>query len=99
MISEKFVACGSHREAKPAFVCCHLLQKPNVGWNEPNLPSIEKDDDFADSINAWCNECDKRLIESGEWNAENEALAKITLVCEECALQMKVANLKGNILD
>lgn len=93
-MSAKLVECYSHGKSKPAFVCRHLLEEKNVGWNEPEFYSINKDDDFAGCINAWCNKCEVFAIQGGGWNDETEAFADIKLICENCALKFKEANLK-----
>lgn len=89
----KFVECRSHGESRPAFLCVHLLAEFNVGWNEPEEYDKEEDDDFFGCINAWCDQCEKKAIETGGWNEESEAFADIRLACEHCALRIKSRNL------
>lgn len=91
-MSDKFVECGEHGEARPAFVCHHLVSGEKVGWYEPDECSDDEDDEFAGCINAWCEECEKVCNEGGGWNDETEAFAQITLVCENCALRFKELN-------
>lgn len=92
-MSEKFVECCNHGKAKPAFLCHHLLEEENVGWNEPEEYGYEEDDEFAGCINAWCDKCEEVAIKCGGWNEESESFADIKLVCENCALKFKQANL------
>ena len=91
---DKFVECGAHGASKPAFVCCHLAYETDVGWNEPDVYDKAEDDDFYGCINAWCDKCEVKAISTGGWNDESEYFADIQLVCEECALRFKEANLK-----
>ena len=97
-MSENLVECGTHGKSKMAFVCCHLLKGEKVGWNEPDEYIYEEDDDeydaeYDDCINAWCDNCEEVLARCGGWNDESEAFADIKLVCENCALKFKKANL------
>jgi hypothetical protein len=93
-MSDKFVECCSHGKATPAFVCQHFLTGEKVGWNEPDEYEYNEDDEFAGCINAWCDECEEFVNKIGEWNEESETFANIRLVCENCALNFKEANLK-----
>ena len=92
-MGKKFVECGCHGQAKPAFLCYHLINEENVGWNEPEVYDKSDDDDFFGCINVWCNKCEAKAISTGGWNDESEAFANIQLVCENCALKFKGANL------
>jgi hypothetical protein len=91
-MGRKFVECGSHGESKPAFVCIHLITRPKVGWNEPEFHDKSPDDEFYGCINAWCDECETKAIETGGWTDDSEAFANIQLICEECALRIKESN-------
>lgn len=93
-MSEKFVECYSHGNSEPAFICHHFLEEEKVGWNEPEEYSYEEDDEFAGCLNAWCDKCEVVANEGGGWNEETEAFADIQLVCKNCALKFKEANLK-----
>ena len=93
-MSEKFVECDSHGETRPAFVCHHFFSGERVGWNEPGEYEEDEDDEFAGCINAWCDNCEEFVNKIGTWNEESEAFADIRLVCENCALKFKEANLK-----
>jgi hypothetical protein len=91
-MGDKFVECGSHGKSKPAFLCVHLIREENVGWNEPEVYDRTEDDDFYDCIHAWCDDCEDigRLTTGFVENS----FANVQLVCEECALKFKQANLK-----
>lgn len=93
-MSGKFVECCSHGKSNPAFICHHLLENENVGWNEPEEYLNDEDDEFAGCINAWCDECETVANNGGGWNDETEAFADIRLVCENCALKFKKVNLR-----
>ena len=96
-MSDKFVECGNHGRAKPAFLCLHLRTNSRVGWNEPDAYDYDEDSDFFGCINAWCDPCERKAIETGGWNDESEAFAEIGLVCEACALRIRALNLQRNI--
>ncbi len=98
-MSEKFVECGSHGRTKPAFLCVHLLMGTSVGWNEPAEYDKDEHDDFYGCINAWCDACERKAIETGGWDDESEAFADIRLVFEPCSLKIKTYNLQRNCED
>lgn len=87
---DKIVTCASHGTARAAFVCQHLNKDTYTGFHEPfeSDPLIEQEDD----LQAWCDECEKKRQEEGEWNEVSEAFAKIRLVCEHCFFEMKRRN-------
>lgn len=91
-MSEKFVECGSHGKAKPAFICIHLTIEKGIGWNESEVPEKPDDSEFYDCIKAWCDDCENvgRLTTGFIENS----FANIQLVCEECALKFKEASSK-----
>jgi hypothetical protein len=93
-MTEKFVECHSHGKSKPAFLCHHLLTGEKVGWNEPDEYEKDEDSEFSGCINAWCDKCEEIAVKTGGWTDESEAFANIKLVCENCALKFKQANLK-----
>ncbi len=85
---DKKVICATHGECEEAYVCQHLNLTDPIGFiqaYDPDNPEIE-------ILNAWCNECDKILLEEGEWNDKSENFAKIKLVCSECFIIMKNLN-------
>ncbi len=58
------MACKRHGLQKPAFICQHLQYGQGLG-------SVEATDDPDPEYpfrEAWCDECDKVLLEQGEWN-------------------------------
>jgi hypothetical protein len=93
-MTEKFVECYSHGKSKPAFLCQHLLTGEKVGWNEPDEYVEDESFEFSGCINAWCNKCEEFAVKTGGWTDESEEFANIQLVCENCALKFKEANLK-----
>lgn len=82
------VECSVHGECEPAYVCQHLNLTDLVGFHQPYNPENPDEEE----LNAWCDECDKILLEEGEWNDRSEGHAKIKLVCSECFQFMKDLN-------
>jgi len=92
-MGKKFVECGCHGQAKPAFLCYHLINEENVAGMSPRSTTNRMMTIFFGCINAWCNKCEAKAISTRGWNDESEAFANIQLVCENCALKFKGANL------
>lgn len=66
-------SCGRHDEHTfPTVVCKHLAAEPrqfwHAGWPSANPEHL---DIWPD---AWCGECNRKLIEDGGWEGRNKAL-------------------------
>jgi hypothetical protein len=83
--------CTRHGIKRPAFICQHLQHGTNLGFHQPEDP-IDSEWPFQ---NAWCDECDKFLLEEGEWNDRSEGFAKLMAVCEGCFEEIKQRNIRG----
>ena len=85
------VECCDHGLRNRAYVCQHLVTSEFTGFWE----SFDSDSTKIynnDELNAWCDECDKILLEQGEWNDISEAFAGIKLICDVCFFEMKELN-------
>lgn len=85
------VECCDHGPRNRAYVCQYLVNSEFKGFWE----SFDSDSTKIynnDELNAWCDECDKILLEEGEWNDISEAFARITLICDVCFFKMKKLN-------
>lgn len=93
-IKEQIVACEEHGANRVAFVCQHLINSKNKGFEEAFSTfkgmELEKDDEFQ----AWCNKCEIERLKTDGWNDESMELAKIKVVCEDCYFDIKEKNLK-----
>jgi hypothetical protein len=85
---DSIMECKRHGYRRPSFICRHLQYGERLGFNEPAEPP-EADWPFQ---NAWCNECNKVLLEEGEWNDRSEGFAKVTIICEECFEEIRKRN-------
>lgn len=74
------VECSIHGKNEAAFVCQHLVNGENVGFNY----SYDSDDPDALFPDAWCDACDDVLDEEGEWNERTESFIGITPLCCSC---------------
>ena len=73
------VQCAQHGKTSATFLCQHVAFGSGQGFV---TGTDDPDDAWPD---AWCNECDNRLMANGgEWNDEIEALAQVTLLCAGC---------------
>ena len=88
MESDITVQCDTHGETSGAFVCQHLLAGSDLGFNTGVDP--EKPDEI--SPDAWCDDCESRLNEAGEWTDVLEKHAGIKLVCMHCYSNIRARN-------
>ncbi|HBB02612.1 MAG: hypothetical protein US89_C0005G0023 [Candidatus Peregrinibacteria bacterium GW2011_GWF2_38_29] len=65
---------------EPAFICQHLLVNRHLNLNFPY--SIEDNE-------AWCDECNKVLLEEGEWTEKALKFANITPYCTFCFAELR----------
>lgn len=86
--SDKNVECAAHGATQATYLCKHLLDGKNLGFNSGYDP------DYPDDLwpDAWCNECDKILDEEGEWNDKSEKFADIKLLCCQCYEEARARN-------
>lgn len=84
--------CSKHGKQGYGLVCHHLIQEnKSLGfWESINSDSTKKYKDGE--LNAWCDECDKVLIQEGEWNEKSESFAQIQLICTSCYFEIKNKN-------
>ena len=77
----------------PLFVCQHLNKDTYTGFHEAfeSNPLIEPDDDYQ----AWCDECEKIILQEGEGNDVSEGFAKIRLICDQCFFEIKRRNVSS----
>lgn len=89
--SAKLVECGEHGAQQATYVCQHVVQTLRDGKARGFWWAEDPDNPRPD---AWCSECEARVQKSGrEWNTENEALARVTLLCGACYDKAKAINL------
>lgn len=78
------IQCNIHGESHVTYVCQHLVNGHSGGFYFGNTSDPRPD--------AWCYECDCRLLKDGEWNDENEAFAKVTVLCAGCYDNVRARN-------
>lgn len=86
--SENKVECKTHGTNNATFLCSHLIEGKNLGFNlgyDPENP----DELWPD---AWCDECEKVFEAEGEWNDRSEKIADIKLVCADCYEDVRERN-------
>ena len=93
MTEDDLIECAEHGSQQATFVCQHVVQTlrdgiPRGFWCSEESPENPRPD-------AWCNECEARVQEAGEWNDENEAFAAVTLLCGACYDRVLAMN-QGN---
>lgn len=86
--SENKVECNTHGTTDATFLCRHLVEGENLGFN------IGYDPENPDALcpDAWCDECEKVLDAEGAWNENSEKFADIKLLCSHCYEQIRERN-------
>lgn len=74
---DKTVTCKLHGASAATFVCCHLVGGVGRGFYTPPADGDPRPD-------AWCAHCDEVLDAEGEWTADAEGYARISLLCSTC---------------
>ena len=77
---DSFMECPRHGIQKPTFICQHLQHGTALGFHEPDNVT----DDELPFRNAWCDQCDRILLQQGGWNDTSEAFANPRPICEGC---------------
>jgi hypothetical protein len=92
--TEKHLECGKHGKSRPAFICQHLNENNQTGFEESFETEIGMYLAEDDYLSAWCNKCEEIRNKDDGWNDENMEFAKIKLVCENCYFEIKEYNNK-----
>ena len=92
MESDIKVQCNEHGESNAAYVCRHLLDGLGIGFNV----GIDPDHPDATCPDAWCDDCELRLNDAGEWTEELLKQADIQLVCVHCYSIIRAKNWNQN---
>jgi hypothetical protein len=89
----KYVDCENHDRRRRAFICQHLKEGSNNGFEESfetyeDMEFEYEDDDFV----AWCNECEKVRVEEDSLSGRCWEEGKFKIVCEKCYFKIKESN-------
>ncbi len=95
-VEEKLIQCNEHGLSRSAYVCQHLNMQEKMGFEEAFSTFRGMDLDEEDSLQAWCNTCEKIRREHNGWNDKAMALTSIKLVCEVCYFNLKDFNLENS---
>ena len=88
MESDIKIQCDTHGESSGAFVCRHLLEGYGLGFNF----GVDPENPDAMCPEAWCDDCDARLAEAGEWTEPVYEHADIKMVCTSCYSNIRAKN-------
>ena len=84
---EKYVECCEHGKQQSTYVCQHIVQSLENG--EPRGFCCSTESPNNPRPDAWCNECEVRVNEAGEWNDETEALQALNFCVEPAMTRQK----------
>lgn len=90
----KYVDCENHDRRRRAFICQHLKEGSQNGFEESfetfeDMEFEYEDDDFV----AWCNECEKIRVEEDSLAGKCWEQGKFKIVCEKCYFKIKESNI------
>jgi hypothetical protein len=89
-VKDRVVKCGTHGNAGPAIVCCHIrLETDAVGFNEEPVTPEEPEP------MAWCDHCETMRAEIGEWTDQVDKFADMRVVCEICYMRLRANHMRG----
>jgi hypothetical protein len=84
------VECVRHGPQQETFVCQHIVHTLADGQPRGFFWSTAARDNPRP--NAWCTECNRTLELAGDWTAEAEQKAGVTLLCGACYDEAKQLN-------
>ena len=93
-IKRQVVNCEIHGANRVAFVCQHLIDSKDQGFEEAFLTTKGMKLDEEDDFQAWCDKCEIERLRTDGWNDESMKFAQIKLICEDCYFEIKERNLK-----
>lgn len=82
------VECQVHGNQSATFVCQHLVS----GEGEGVCLGFDPENPLALYPDAWCEACDRRRAEAGEWTDEVSEAADIKLLCSRCYMDVCARN-------
>jgi hypothetical protein len=84
------VECGVHGSQEATFVCRHLVQSLR---EERAIGSWTAGGGAGSRPDAWCTACETKVQGTGgEWTAESEAFAGVSLLCGACYDRLRELN-------
>lgn len=83
MGQRRTVECDTHGSSHAAFVCSHLIARPEQDWY-CDYPS--RTNPFPD---AWCAECESVLEREDGWSDQACAFADIKVICGQCYVNLQ----------
>ena len=89
-MAERTICCAEHGDQDATFVCQHILL-----MLRDRVPRgfFWADDSDVPRPDAWCEACNVAVAQTGgEWTAESEALAGVTMICGACYDRAKRVN-------
>jgi hypothetical protein len=92
----RVVTCQEHGAATTTYVCSHLAADPVQRWHSARAST---DNPWPD---AWCDQCNARFLQEGEWNERNFAGVDLRVLCHHCYEAQSansIARLKGAQLE
>lgn len=88
-LMETIVECEAHKAQRRAFVCTHIVENTQPGFEEAFATAPGMWLEPGDDLSAWCNSCESVRAADDGWTDENMKQAAIRIVCETCYFNFK----------
>lgn len=86
---KKGIACETHGDTMAAYVCQHI----DASQADKTDPGVVWGRDEEGYINAWCADCDGKLMAAGgEWTDDVTEAVNLRAMCETCFEAVKEAS-------
>lgn len=83
--SAQTIDCCTHGLSEACLICEHLLGATGAGFHvADDLKRLRPD--------AWCDECEKLLQETGDWDLLGDRHPKLSILCGGCYDQIRARN-------
>ncbi len=83
--TDDLIQCEKHGERYATYVCQHLLDGEQKGFNF----GFDPDDPYKLYPDAWCDECERLYDEAGGWTDDAMKIADIKMLCSGCYMERR----------
>jgi len=80
------INCNRHGEKSVTLICTHIAQAADTGKRVGFCWSREDEQTYPD---AWCYECNSKLMSLDAWTKEMFELASFKVTCSECYKEIR----------
>lgn len=82
----KRVSCHAHGEQASTLVCQHIARASRADASIGFYWSVDDENVFPD---AWCRDCNEKLLAADEWSDAMMKTASFKIICSQCYLDLR----------